>query len=294
MGNETIKVGFAGLGAMGLSMARNLHRAGLLAAVWNRSPEKANMLADETGVVAATSPEALARVCDVLVLCVSADQDVLEMVTALQPGIKPGAMVIDCSTVSRDTAQQAAQRLAQMDAGFLDAPVSGGTEGAKQGTLTIMVGGELADFERARPVFEAMGSRIERMGPVGAGQATKAVNQVLCAGINQAVCEALRFGESLDLPMDQVIDMIGSGAAGNWFINHRGKTMMRDHYAPGFKLALHHKDLKICEDMAAKTGADIPLSRQTREEYEPLMEQGFGGEDISALYRRRRQRRRAG
>jgi 3-hydroxyisobutyrate dehydrogenase len=151
-----------------------------------------------------------------------------------------------------------------------------------------MVGGDAAAFTKAVPVFEAMGKRIVHMGASGAGQATKAVNQVLAAGLNQAVSEALVFALALGLPADEVIDVIGSGAAGNWFINHRGKTMVRGSYPPGFKLALHHKDLKICLEMARESGAALPLADQTRREYETLMRQGHGDEDISALFRLRR------
>lgn len=280
------RVGFIGLGAMGAAMARNLAAAELLTAVWNRSPDKAAALATETGCQHADSPAALASLCDVVMLCVSADEDVLAMVDALLPRLRAGQIIIDCSTVSMQTAEAAARRVAEQGAEFLDAPISGGTEGAKHGTLTFMIGGAQAAFDKALPVFQAMGSRIQLMGGIGAGQATKAVNQVLCAGINQAVCEAMHFAEALDLPLDDVVDVVGSGAAGNWFINHRGKSMTRGEYPPGFKMALHHKDLKICEAMADKAGVAIPLSVQTRQDYEPLIEAGHGGDDISALYQR--------
>lgn len=280
-----MKTGFIGLGTMGQGMARNLHRAGLLAALYNRSAPTAAALAAELGCPQAASPAALAAQCQAIVVCVSADADVLEVIQALAPALQPGQLVIDCSTVSRATAQAAAARVAAQGAGFLDAPVSGGSEGAKKATLTIMCGGSAADFQRAQPVLAAMGQRIEHMGAVGSGQATKAVNQVLAAGINQAVCEALAFATALQLPLDQVIDVIGSGAAGNWFINHRGKTMTRGHYSPGFKLALHQKDLGICQAMAARVGTQLPLAEQTRAQYAQLQQQGFADEDISALFR---------
>jgi len=283
-----MRTGFIGLGAMGYSMAANLHAAGLLAGVYNRTAEKAERFADEFGVTATARPVDLAATCNVLVTCVSADDDLLAMVDAVAGGLTGDHLVIDCSTVASDTAVEAARRLGRNGAKFMDAPVSGGTEGAKQGTLSLMVGGDAADFERAMPVLQAMGNTITHMGAVGSGQATKAVNQIMCAGINQAVCEGLRFGEALGLPMDRVVDVVGAGAAGNWFVNHRGKTMTSGTFDPGFKLALHHKDLRICEHMAKNHGGAIPLTTQTREEYEPLMEAGHGDEDISALYRRRR------
>lgn len=283
-----MKTGFIGLGAMGQSMARNLARAGLLAAAWNRSADKAQALAAETGCVAASDPAALARLCDVIVTCVSADADVKSVVAALQPGLAPGKTVIDCSTVSAETARQSAHRLYPLQVDFLDAPVSGGTEGARLGTLSVMVGGEAHAYERVLPVLKAIGQRIVHLGPVGAGQAAKAVNQVMAAGINQAVTEAMAFAVALGLPLEKLIEVIGSGAAGNWFINHRGLSMVEGRYPPGFKLALHHKDLRICLAMAAQLGGELPLSSATLNDYETLMAAGHGDEDISALYRLKR------
>lgn len=282
-----MKTGFIGLGAMGYAMAANLHRAELLAGVYNRTAATAERFAGEFDTMVAPEPSELAAACDALVICVSADDDLLAVIDAITGSLSKRHMLIDCSTVASDTAIEAAARVASKGAVFLDAPVSGGTEGAKKGTLSMMVGGESGDFERAWPVLRAMGNTITHMGEVGSGQATKAVNQVMCAGINQAVCEALRFGEALDLPMERVVDVVGAGAAGNWFVNHRGKTMTSGSYEPGFKLALHHKDLRICESMAASRGGHLPLTEQTRKEYEPLMDDGYGDEDISALYRRR-------
>ena len=285
-----MRTGFIGLGAMGYAMAANLDAAGLLACVYNRSHDKAVRFAAEHAAVAVDAPADMAD-CDAVVLCVSADADVLDMVETLAPVLGPGTVVIDTSTIAADTARRAAQRLTEVDCVFLDAPMSGGTEGAKQGTLTFMVGGDAQAFERARAVFDAMGGSIRHMGPSGAGQATKAVNQVMCAGINQAVTEALAFAETLGLPLDDVVDVVGSGAAGNWFVNHRGKTMVRDQYTGfGFKLALHHKDLDICLHMAGNNGVELPLSAQTRDEYAQLMRDGHGDEDISALYRLKRNR----
>ncbi len=218
-----MKTGVIGLGAMGAPMARNLHKAGYLEAVWNRSRDKAGQLSIELGVRLAENPAALAAECELLVLSVSADDDLLQVMQALLPGLHPGCVLLDTSTVSRDTAIQAAA-LAH-PASFLDAPVSGGIEGARQGTLAMMIGGEAAVIERITPVLDTIAGRIEHMGPVGAGQATKAVNQVMAAGINQAVTEALAFATALELPLDKVIEVVGSGAAGNWFLAHRGASM---------------------------------------------------------------------
>ena len=280
-----MKTGIIGLGAMGTPMARNLHQAGHLAAIWNRTPDKAQQLNDELGVAVAASPAALAERCELIILSVSADEDVLAVIEALMPGLQPGSVVLDTSTVSRETAQRAAQMLAAVDTAFLDAPVSGGIEGAHKGTLAMMIGGDAAVLERIRPVLDSIAARVAHMGPVGAGQATKAVNQVMAAGINQAVSEALAFAEKLDLPLEQVIEVVGSGAAGNWFLTHRGPTMTQGKFAPGFRVALHHKDLAICRQMAAGFEVAMPLVEMTLIHYRRLMEAGFGDEDISALYR---------
>ncbi|PPK73768.1 3-hydroxyisobutyrate dehydrogenase [Methylobacter tundripaludum] len=280
-----MKAGMIGLGAMGIGMARNIAKAGYLTGVYNRTAAKAQSLAEELDVKVFDQPEELAANVDIVLICVSADQDVLDMVEAIALTIRPGTVVVDMSTVSGDTAKKAAAMLAEKQADFLDAPVSGGVEGAKNGTLAMMVGGNSAALEQARPVLEAMTGRIMHMGPAGSGQATKAVNQIMAAGINQAVTEALAFAQAQNLPMDKVIEVISGGAAGNWFLQHRGPTMTRGVFAPGFKLALHHKDLKICQSMAKQSGASTTLIEMTIADYQRLMAEGYGDEDISALYR---------
>ncbi|MGZ5018582.1 MAG: NAD(P)-dependent oxidoreductase [Methylobacter sp.] len=280
-----MKAGMIGLGAMGIGMARNIAKAGYLAGVYNRTAARAQSLAEELEVIAFGQPEELAADVDVVLICVSADQDVLTVVDAIAKTVKPGTVVVDMSTVSSDTAKQAATILAEKQAAFLDAPVSGGVEGAKNGALAMMVGGDAEALEQARPVLEAMTGRIMHMGPTGSGQAAKAVNQIMAAGINQAVTEALAFAQAQNLPMDKVIEVISGGAAGNWFLQHRGATMTQGVFAPGFKLALHHKDLKICQSMAQQTGASTTLIDMTIADYERLMAQSYGDEDISALYR---------
>lgn len=270
---------------MGYAMARNLHKAGLLAAVYNRSHAKAEALAREAGCRAAADVTELAALCDAVVLCVTADADVLAVVDALSPALKKGSLVLDCSTVSAATAREAADRLDKHGIDFLDCPVSGGTEGAKNGTLAIMCGGDQAAFDRAEPLLKAMGKRWVLMGPAGAGQATKAVNQIAVAGIAQAVTEALAFAQAEGLPLDKVIEVVGSGAAGAWFLTHRGPTMVRQQFPLGFKVSLHDKDLKIVQEMAAARGVQLPVVEMTRVHYRRLMEQGHEGEDISALFR---------
>jgi len=283
-----MKVGFIGLGAMGYPMALNLHKAKLLAAVCNRSYAKSEACAQETGCLAAKNIAELAKACDAVVLCVSADQDVLHLVETLAAHLQQGALVIDCSTVSAATARTAGQQLAKNKIDFLDCPVSGGTEGARQGTLAIMCGGDERVFAHAQPVLNAMGKRVVLMGPVGAGQATKAVNQIAVAGVAQAVTEALAFAEAEGLPLDKVIEVVGSGAAGSWFMSHRGPSMVAGRYPLGFKVGLHHKDLKIVQHMAAGRGVQLPLVEMTLLHYRRLLETGYGDEDISALHRLKR------
>jgi 3-hydroxyisobutyrate dehydrogenase len=222
---------------------------------------------------------------EVIVLCVSADNDVLEMVETIAKTIKPNTIVIDTSTVSSETAKQAATLLATKHAKFLDAPVSGGVEGAKNGILSMMVGGDVQVLESVRPILASIATRIIHIGDTGSGQATKAINQIMGAGINQAVTEALAVAQAQELPMDKVIEVISGGASGNWFLDHRGVTMTQGEFSIGFKLVLHHKDLKIAQAMAAQVGILTPLTDMTITNYQQLMAEGFGDEDISALYR---------
>lgn len=280
-----MRVAFIGLGAMGAHMARNLHRANLLCGVWNRTPEKARTLAAELGTHAADSPEELARGADAVVTCVSADQDVLDVVTALAPGLKSGALVMDCSTVGSATARRAAEILQAVHADFLDCPVSGGVEGARDATLAIMVGGSTDAFAKAQPILAALGKTLTHFGPIGSGQAAKATNQIMCAGIIEAVAEAMAFAKAQGLPLEKVVDTLGKGAGSSWYFVHRAPNMVRGSYPAGFRVKLHAKDLGICRDMAARFGVTLPVVERMLDEYEELVSRGFGDEDISATFR---------
>jgi 3-hydroxyisobutyrate dehydrogenase len=284
----TLKAAFIGLGAMGAPMARHLKAKGLLHAVANRTQTKALQLAQELDVTAPATLAELAAQCDVIALCVTADADVLNTVEALAPHLQPGAIVIDHSTDAPATAKRAAAMLAAVGAHFLDAPVSGGVEGAKNGKLSVMVGGDAAVRERARPVLEAYALRVTHLGDVGAGQATKAINQILVAGIAQAVCEGLALGEALGLDPARLIPTLGAGAAGNWFLDKRGATMLRDEFNVGFKLALLHKDLAIVHGIAEQAGTATAVIDRSLADYAELMSQGYGDDDISALIRLKR------
>lgn len=277
-----LKAGFIGLGAMGAPMARHVHTAGLLCAVGNRTQARADALAGELGVRAARSADNFAD-CDVVALCVSLDADVLENAAALAKVLKAGAIVVDHSTVSVQTARKVAALLAAEGIGFLDAPVSGGVEGARNGALSVMVGGDADVLEKARPVLDAYAARITHMGETGAGQATKAVNQVLVAGINEAVCEGLALAEKLGLDPERLLPTLGAGAAGNWFLDKRGATMLRNAFAPGFKSAHMLKDLRIVQGIARDTGIRTVTLDQAVADYAELVERGHGEADTSVL-----------
>jgi 3-hydroxyisobutyrate dehydrogenase len=279
-----MNTGFVGLGAMGAHMARNLHRAGLLRGVWNRSAEKAAALAAELPTRAYTNLAVLAADCDIIIICVSADADVRSVVAGLESGLKSAAIVIDCSTVSAATAREMHALLAKKGVGFLDCPVSGGVEGARLGTLAMMAGGEQSVFERARPVLEKLGKTVAYLGPSGAGQATKATNQIMCAGIIQAVAEAMAFAKAEGLPLEKVIETLGQGAGSSWYFVNRAPFMAKGKFPAGFRVRLHDKDLRICRDMAAAHGAKLPVVESTLVEYARLIEDGHADEDISSIY----------
>jgi 3-hydroxyisobutyrate dehydrogenase len=285
---QSIRAGFVGLGAMGWSMAGHLHRLGLLAAVANRSVEKAQRFAQQHAGVVAADAAALAEHCNVIVLCVSADADVLAVTGAVAAAARPGTIVIDHSTVSSATAQQAAVLMRAAAGDFIDAPVSGGVEGAKNGKLSIMAGGAAQTLEQVQPVLQAYGARISHMGEVGAGQNTKAVNQVLIAGIAQAVTEGLALGEALGLDPATLLPTLGAGAAGNWFLEKRGATLLRDEFSVGFKLGLLHKDLNIVQQLASAAGTSRSVIDQSLRDYAELMRRGHADDDISALIRLKR------
>jgi 3-hydroxyisobutyrate dehydrogenase len=280
-----MQTGFVGLGAMGANMARSLHRAGLLTGVWNRTPEKAAALAEELKVIAFKSLEELAGNCEAVVICVSADSDLRSVIKGLEPGLSPNMIVMDCSTVGKDTVRDLFGQLEAIGVGFLDCPVSGGVEGARTASLAIMVGGDEAVFNRAQPILEKMGKAVAYMGSSGAGQAAKATNQIMCAGIIQAIGEAMAFAHAEGLPLKRVIDVLGKGAGSSWYFVNRAPFMANNNFPAGFRVRLHDKDLKICREMAAKHGAALPVVDSTIAEYEKLIAQGYGDEDISSIYR---------
>ncbi len=253
--------------------------------VWNRTAAKAVSLAKELNCHAFASLAELAGNCEAVVICVSADEDLKAVIAGLDSGLNPHMIVMDCSTVGSATAREVYAQLAALGVGFLDCPVSGGVEGARAATLAIMVGGDDEVFTRALPILEKMGKTVTHLGPSGAGQAAKATNQIMCAGIIQAVGEAMAFAHAEGLPLDRLIEALAKGAGSSWYFVNRAPFMAKGSFPAGFRVRLHEKDLRICHAMAAERGAELPVVESTLKQYAELIAQGFGDEDISAIYR---------
>ena len=276
-----------GLGAIGLPMAVNLHRAGYALQVHTRS-RTAERAADLEGAVSCASPASVAQNVDVLLVCVSDDSAVEEVLFGADGAavsLRKGCVVLDCSTISPATAIACAERLANAGVHYLDAPVTGGTEGAVAGTLTLLVGGEAEALDRARPLLKVIGSSIHHFGSVGMGQQVKAVNQVLVAGSYAAVAEAMALGQRLQLPMDAVVTALKQGAAGSWALSHRSTAMLEGEYPLGFRLDLHHKDLNIALSSGREVGLEMPVTHLVQQLEAELISRGYGNEDVSTLRR---------
>jgi 2-hydroxy-3-oxopropionate reductase len=285
-------VGFLGLGVMGSAMARNLVLAGHEVVAWNRSPEPLAELV-EAGARGADGPAAVAAEADLTISIVSDDAALREVLGGPDGAIaaaRPGSLVIDMSTVSPALARELAAEAAERGVGFLDAPVSGGDVGAREGTLSIMVGGEAAEVERARPVFEVLGSRVTHVGAAGAGQVAKACNQVLVAVIFGGLAEALVLGSKLGVDPATILDALGGGMAANRIMEVRRDNFLEHDFAPGFKVDLHHKDLEIALGASGEVDAPLPLTAEVQQMFRQLRAAGHGGEDDSALLRVAEQR----
>lgn len=282
-----LRVGFVGLGTMGGAMAANAARAGYEVSAWNRTPGRAAELGD-LGVAIAESPAAVAAASDVVITIVSDTPDVEAVLfgaNGVAAGARPGSLVIDMSTISPSATRDFAKRLAAQQVAMLDAPVSGGSEGAKMGTLSIFVGGEVAELERARPVLESLGTTITHVGPIGSGQAVKAVNQVILAGAYLGVAEGIVLAIKSGLDVEQVVGALSGGAAQSWVLTNRSGRMLENDYPLGFKVALHRKDLGIALGMARELGASLPVSALCEAIEAGLMGQGHADDDMSAVAR---------
>jgi 2-hydroxy-3-oxopropionate reductase len=285
-------IGFIGLGVMGAPMARNLLAADHEVIAWNRSPGPLEALV-EAGARPAVGPAAVAAEADVLITILSDDAAAREVLGGPDGAIAAapaGALVIDMSTVSPALARELAAQAGARGVAFLDAPVSGGDVGARDGTLSIMVGGEPGDVERARPVFEVLGSRVTHVGAAGAGQIAKACNQVLVAVIFAGLAEALVLGSKLGADPARVLDAVGGGMAANRIMEVRRDNFLGHDFTPGFKVDLHHKDLEIALGASGEVDAPLPLTAEVQQMFRQLRAAGYGGEDDSALLRVAEQR----
>jgi 3-hydroxyisobutyrate dehydrogenase len=279
------RVGFIGLGIMGQGMARNLLKAGADLTVWNRTSSKMEPLLEE-GAKAATSPADLARQCDVIITCVSDTPDVQAVILGEEgviEGIQEQALVIDMSTISPHATRHMAEQLAQKGAHMLDAPISGGSEGAAQGTLSIMVGGEAEQVQRAMPYFEAMGKAITHVGGQGAGQTVKLVNQILVVVTMLGVGEALLFAQAGGLDLQKTLDAVTQGAAGSWMLSNRGPQVIERDWRPGFTIDLQQKDLRLVLEAADQMGVPALGTGTVFQLYRTLQTANLGHEGNHAL-----------
>ncbi|HUG29240.1 MAG TPA: NAD(P)-dependent oxidoreductase [Candidatus Limnocylindria bacterium] len=280
-------VGFVGLGTMGGAMAANAARAGFEVSAWNRTPGRAAELAD-LGVTLRESPAAVAAASEIVITVVSDTPDVEAVLFGPQgvaEGAGAGSLVVDMSTISPSATRAFAGRLAERGVAMLDGPVSGGSEGARKGTLSIFVGGDAADLERARPVLQSLGTTITHVGAIGAGQAVKAVNQVILAGTYLGVAEGIVLAMKSGLDVEQTVAALSGGAAQSWVLTNRSGRMLENDYPLGFKVALHRKDLGIALAMARELGASLPISALCEAIEAGLIGQGHADDDMSAVAR---------
>ena len=279
------RVGFVGLGIMGKPMATNLMDAGYKLTVHNRSPEKALELG-EAGASVANSPKELAENTDIIITMLPGPPEVREIVASEDGFVhnaREGSLIVDMSTSSPSLARELAWSASERGVGMLDAPVSGGDVGAIEGTLSIMVGGEEADFHRAKPLFEAMGKTITHVGPVGAGQVTKAANQVVVALTIEAVCEALVLGSAGGVAPEKILDVLSGGLAGNKVMEVKREKFLSHRFEPGGKVEFHRKDLGIALAAGREYGVVLPVTAVVYQMFEALIARGRGGWDHSAL-----------
>jgi len=285
--DNDMRIGFIGLGTMGAPMAARLLAAGFEVSVHNRTREREEPLA-ALGAKRAASPKSCAQDSDVVFTMVSDTPDVQAVVTgdhgAIE-GLAEGSVLVDMSTISPATTRRLAAALAQRGVQMLDAPVSGGSEGARNGTLSIMVGGDAVALERVRPVLEHLGRTITHVGPVGSGQVAKAVNQVIIAGTYAAVAEGMALAMAAGIDTDAALTALGGGAAGSWVLANRARNMLAGDYPLGFRTRLHRKDLGIALASARELGVSMPVAAYVEQVETSLVARGFGDEDVSNVAR---------
>jgi len=279
------RIGFIGLGIMGRGMTHNLLKKGHAVTVWNRTASRMDEFVD-AGASAAGSPAQVAQECDIVMICVSDTPDVEAVVLGeggLIEGLGAGKLVIDHSTISPQTTLELAKAVNAKGAHWLDAPISGGSEGAAKGTLSIMIGGDEAQVARARPYMEAFGSTITHVGGQGAGQMVKLVNQILVVGAWLGACEALLFAQAGGLDLERTIKAVEGGAAGSWMLSNRAPQVVRRDWRPGFTIDLQQKDLRLVLEAADQLGVPLISTAAISNMYRALQQQGLGGEGNHAL-----------
>jgi 3-hydroxyisobutyrate dehydrogenase len=279
------RIGFIGLGIMGRGMAHNLLKAGFELTVWNRTAARMDEFV-QAGATAAQSPAAVAERSDIVITCVSDTPDVEAVVLAdngVIHGASPGSLVVDMSTISPQATVEIATQLGKRDVAMLDAPVSGGSEGAARGTLTIMVGGDRAQLDRALPVLQAMGKTITHVGGQGAGQTVKLVNQILVVGNALAMSEALVFAQAGGVDLQKAFEAVSQGAAGSWMFSNRGPQILARDWRPGFTIDLQQKDLRLVLAAADQMGVPVLAASIVFNLYRTLQRRGLGAEGNHAL-----------
>ncbi|MFT4063819.1 NAD(P)-dependent oxidoreductase [Paraburkholderia sp.] len=284
--DQVRRVAFLGLGVMGHPMAGHLARAGLDVTVYNRTAEKAAQWVAEYGGRAAATPREAAEGAELVLACVGNDDDLRSITLGADgafAGMARDALFADHTTASANVARELSARAAEHGLHFIDAPVSGGQAGAQNGKLTIMCGGETAAFERAKPTLAHYAAAVTLVGPAGAGQLAKMVNQICIAGLVQGLSEAINFGEHAGLDMALVLDVIGKGAAASWQMDNRGKTMMANRFDFGFAVDWMRKDLGFCLDEAKRNGAALPVTALVDQFYGDVQRLGGSRFDTSSL-----------
>ena len=280
-----VKVGFVGLGVMGKHMAANLYRAGFQLVVWNRTRSRMADLLD-LGARGAGSPREVAEGSDVVITMVSDSPDVEAVVlgpSGIIEGIRAGGLMIDMSTISPEVTRRVASTLKEKGVDMLDAPVSGGEVGARDATLSIMVGGQKERFDEAQPIFKALGKRITYMGGTGMGQAAKLCNQVICALNIQAVCEGLMLGAAFGLELNQLLEVVMAGAAGSWQLSNLGPKMVRRDFTPGFKVRHQLKDIRLALAAAGELRLPLPATGLVQQLFRVAESEGLGDAGTQAL-----------
>ncbi len=280
------RVSFLGLGVMGYPMAGHLAANGYAVTVYNRTPEKARRWTQDYAGEVAETPDAAVDNADFVFMCLGDDPDVETVLTHAAGALPRSAIVVDHTTASPSLARRLHDELSELGVGFVDAPVSGGEAGAKNGKLSIMCGGDGAHVELARPVMEAYGARIVHVGPPGHGQLTKAVNQICIAGILQGLSEGVHFATRAGLDIDKVLEAISGGAAQSWQMENRARTMADDEFEFGFAVDWMRKDLRIALTEARENGARLPVTALVDQFYADVQAMDGGRWDTSALVRR--------